>query len=215
MIPVELRDLSLLLQAKLPGYGLGKMIELVPLRETGRALACYYGKYLAKGFADRPADWKHVRLVRYPGARSHSPGGPKLNPKWKIATALRSSAGPRGWLWRQRLRKLAAINGIAEEHGGIATILGTRWGYHHRETINRICLTEYPTGVHAQADGHDFWTHADAPPPSEMIDVQVTDSNGIREGYLSQIQTAWRCAEQAARWNPGARGFVERFLRSV
>jgi hypothetical protein len=74
MIPPELRDLWLLLQEKLPRYGLGKMIELVPLRETGRALACYYGKYLAKAFADRPADWKHVRLVRYAGIRARAPG---------------------------------------------------------------------------------------------------------------------------------------------
>jgi hypothetical protein len=215
MIPVELRDLWLLLQAKLPRYGLGKMIELVPLRETGRALACYYGKYLAKGFADRPADWKHVRLVRYPGARARVRGGPKLDPKWKIATALRSSAGPRGWLWRQRLAKLASVFGITEGHGGISAILGTRWGYHHRETISHICLTEYPTGIHAQADGHDFRDHPDAPAPGDMIDVQVTDSNGVRHGYFSPVQTAWQCAEKAARWNPGARRFVERFFRSI
>jgi hypothetical protein len=138
-----------------------------------------------------------------------------LNPKWKIATALRSSAGPRGWLWRQRLHKLAAIYGITDEQGGISAILGTRWGYHHRETISRICLTEYPTGIHAQADGHDFWDHPEAPAPGDMIDVQITDSNGIRDGYLSAAQTAWQCAEKAARWNGGARRFVERFCHSA
>jgi hypothetical protein len=209
MIPAELRDLWLLLQEKLPRYGLGKMIELVPLRETGRSLACYYGKYLAKASADRPSDWKHVRLVRYPGIRARAPGGPKLGPEWKFATALRASAGPRGWLWRRRLAKLTAIFGVTEEQGGIAEILGRRWGYHHRETINRICLGEYPTGLHALADGHDFWNDPDAPAPRDMLDVKIT-STDIRPGYLSPMQTAWQCAEQAAPWNHGARRFVER-----
>jgi hypothetical protein len=72
--------------------------------------------------------------------------------------------------------KLAVIFGITEEEGGIAAILGTRWGYHHREAINRICLTEYRTGIHARAGGHDFWDHPDVPAPGDMIDVQITDS---------------------------------------
>lgn len=158
----------MLLQEKLPRYGLGKMIELVPLRENGRALACYYGKYLAKGLANRPADWKHIRLVRYPGARASTPDCPRLGPKWKIATALRASAGPRGWLWRQRLAKLCAIYGVTEDQGSLASILGSRWGYHHRETINRMCLEEYPTGLHALADDHTFWGCPDASALGEM-----------------------------------------------
>ncbi len=68
-----------------------------------------------------------------PGARSHVSGGPNLNPKWKIATALRSSAGPRGWFWRQRLQRLSAIFGITEEQGGIAAIVG-RLGFTITET---------------------------------------------------------------------------------
>jgi hypothetical protein len=155
--------------------------------------------------------FRHLH-TQNPSSSESQAGGPKFGPKWKIATALRASAGPRGWLWRQRLAKLTALYGVTEE-GGIASILGPRWGYHHRETINRMCLEEYPTGFHALADGHDFLNDPNAPAPGDMLDLQITNSSGVREGYLSPVQTAWQCAEKAARWNHGARRFVERFGR--
>lgn len=74
-----------------------------------------------------------------------------------------------------------------------------------------MCLEEYPTGLHALADGHTFWGCPDAASPGDMRDVRITNSDGVREGYLSPMQTAWQCAEKAARWNHGARRFVERF----
>lgn len=134
------------LRAKLPIYGLGNMVSLSPVRESARAIACYFGKYLAKGIAERPEDWRRVRLVRYSGQ------GAEELPEWKKSTPLRSGNGKWAQNHRDKLTVLSKEVGLAPGQG-FESVLGPRWHFHARGLVDRIQLPVYRSFLHAELDG--------------------------------------------------------------
>ena len=142
----EHQDMWTLLQKRLPEYGLGKQIGFAPVKECGRAIARYFGKYLAKGIASRPDDWKHVRLVRYSGtnAREVSP--------WKNSSPQRSGMSLHDTNRRDKMAAVARSCGVNNSEG-MKQLLGQRWFFHARELIARVQLPVYRSYWHAESDG--------------------------------------------------------------
>lgn len=128
------------LRERLPAYGLGNMISLAPVRESARAIACYFGKYLAKGIAERPEAWKGVRLVRY------SQGAP-----WRYSSPQRSGTSRHDVNHRDKLEAVAKHVGVTSEDG-FSSVLGPRWHYHAREFLERVQLPVYRSLLHADTD---------------------------------------------------------------
>ena len=61
-----LRAIWSLLREKLPEYGFGRA-ELLPVKKSGEAVACYVSKYIEKNVCNRLAEDAHKKLVRYLG----------------------------------------------------------------------------------------------------------------------------------------------------
>ena len=134
------------LQVELQRYGLGKHISLTPVRESARAIASYFGKYLAKGLATRPDAWKNVRLVRYSGTNGRE------TPPWKQASPLRSSTCISECNRRDKARAVAAQFGC-DTPEQVQRILGPQWYFFARKVIDRVQLPVYRSFLHAEADG--------------------------------------------------------------
>jgi len=61
-----LRALWAMFREKLPEYGFGRS-ELMPVKKSGEAVACYVSKYIEKNVCNRLAEDAHKKLVRYLG----------------------------------------------------------------------------------------------------------------------------------------------------
>lgn len=142
----EHRAMWNLLRKQLPQYGLGNMMSLTPVREGPRAIACYFGKYLAKGIASRPEAWRNVRLVRFSGANS------KESPVWKRSTPYRASTCTSEQNRRDKVRLVAAEMGITTSEE-MTEVFGSHWYFHNRDLLGTVQLGEYRSLLHAEIDG--------------------------------------------------------------
>ena len=141
------------LRSTLPRYGFGRH-ELLPIRETGKAMTSYVGKYIGKHLQGRAAEDKGWRLVAY--------GSPARVARTRFSWALQGAD------WRRGCAALAAM--VAESRGlqagtllqpkGLAMVLGPRWAYEWRDTIRALsCKTsstpgdETATALEWDADG--------------------------------------------------------------
>jgi hypothetical protein len=155
-----LSDLHRILRDKAPLYGLGEIIELVPVRKA-EAVGFYLGGYLSKSLANKPADAKGTRAVNY----SHKCP--------QIMSARWSWANESAWLWRAKLRTWATKHGCATM-AEVAALFGAKWAYHHRESILATKLAYYPTAEHARRDG--VWC------PPESVDITITSTQDSAPG---------------------------------
>jgi hypothetical protein len=140
-----------------PKFGFGRT-ELLPVRSTTEGIAKYVGKYVAKHIDQRLPEDKGARLVRYTASAR------------QVGTRF-AWAGVRPWLWRQKLARFAADHGC-RDLDDMRGKFGRRWAYRLSEHIAAVTLEEYPTGVHAEADGHGW--------PREWGDPRVARDVVIR-----------------------------------
>lgn len=131
-----LRGLWAVLRQKLPEFGFGRA-ELLPIRSTGEAVACYVSKYVEKNLFNRTKDDYRKKLVRYIGFR-HRPSTDEQRDFFRmtgkvpktIAEQLRpndfSWGTKRACAWRAKARETAALIGVnSREQCGEA--FGPRW----------------------------------------------------------------------------------------
>ncbi len=124
------------------GYGVGRC-ETIPIRTTEKAVGSYLGGYLKKSVGHRKPEHKGARFVRY---SQHFKRPVRSSFSW---------AGPRGWVWRAKVRQWAVKHGCFSL-GDIRRQFGRRWCYRHREEIKAISLSWWPTSAHAAVDGVHF-----------------------------------------------------------
>ncbi len=122
-----------------PLYGFGRT-ELLPIKNA-EAMGRYVGKYIGKHLDMRRADDKGARLVQ-------------CSAGWKSASSNFAFNSPGAWLWRSKLRQWAVCRGCYSLPQ-LRARFGRRWAYRHREEIQAIELSWYPTDAHARADGLD------------------------------------------------------------
>lgn len=147
-----LKKLHGILAEKATLYGLGQIIELVPIKKPD-AIGFYLAGYLVKSLDHKPADAKGTRAVNY----SHK--CPRiLSGRWSWANAA-------GWVWRAKLGTWARKHGCATMKE-VAALFGSKWAYHHREAILATELSYYPTSEHARIDGVSV--------PDDVIDIRIT-----------------------------------------
>ncbi len=132
-----------------PRYGFGRT-ELLPIKRI-EAMGSYMGKYIGKHFDARLLQDKGIRLAQ-------------CSAGWKSASSTFAFNSPGSWVWRSKLRVWAVSRGCYSLQN-IREQFGRRWAYRHREEINDIALSWYPTGAHARADGHHF--------PLDATNVQI------------------------------------------
>lgn len=125
--PKALRTLWRYLRQVLPRYRFGRH-ELLPVKRTGPALACYLAKYLTKD-GDMP---KGARRVRYIRAQA-----------WRMATCRMASIGPAGRCWRAQVRRLAELCGF-KSMDEIKRRFGPRWAYSLRNSLAELPGVLYP-----------------------------------------------------------------------
>jgi hypothetical protein len=172
-----LAELHRVLREKAPKYGLGEIIELVPVRKA-EAVGFYLGGYLSKSLANKPADAKGTRAVNY------SRGCPQIMP------AAWSWANESAWLWRAKLRTWAHSHGCVTMLE-VRALFGEKWAYHHREAILATPLSYYPTAEHARRDG--VW----CPPDSVEITNTITRTGSPGASRApARVPPERLCAEQ-------------------
>ncbi len=121
-----------------PAYRFGRT-ELLPIMVSADAIARYVGKYIGKHLSARIPEDKGARLVRYFGESR------------KVGTRF-AWVGIRSWLWRKKLAKFAATQGVFD-YGGLNYVLGPRWVWKYEDEITATKLSHYPTLKHALEDG--------------------------------------------------------------
>lgn len=127
------------LRRSLPRYGLGRH-ELLPVRSSAEAIACYVGKYIGKTIAQE--SWHEAEGERRPpGARRirYSQGWRTWTPQYMSVKA--------GLKWREALAAIAAECGAGDDYTFFRRTFGPRWAYHLRDVIMP------PEGKQARAPG--------------------------------------------------------------
>ena len=112
-----LRGIWAMLRSTLPEYGFGRA-ELLPVRKTSEAVACYISKYIEKNLCNRQPQDKRKKLVRYIGFEKR-----QLKPNQFAWATKRAIA------WRAKTRETAALIGC-ESPEQAAEALGPRWAFH-------------------------------------------------------------------------------------
>ena len=137
-------------------YGIGDVIELVPLRCAGEAVGKYLGGYLTKSVAHTPANAKRTRSVCY--SRGFS----------RLVKSQFAWNSPRAALWRMRVAEFARLNGcLTSEH--LKSKFGFQWAWKYADAILAIEIERYPTASLARADGHQL--SADIPDDAPNVRV--------------------------------------------
>lgn len=116
-----LRSLWDLNNRAFPLYGFGR-VELLPIRSTAEAVACYVGKYISKQIVQRPEEDKGVRLV------SRSTGFPAGTPKMSWNTEGSKQ-------WRRNLALFAIHACCCSSYEEFLEKAPRRWAYKYREDI--------------------------------------------------------------------------------
>lgn len=117
--------------AKRGGYGIGR-VEVLPIRESGRRLGRYLGKYLVEGIEDRHAEDRGSKLVSY-GKRSRW---------WSTRFTWFSPASN---VRRAKLAKIASLLSIdpktkVRAFDDFKVVLGRRWSRSLAEILPRLLL---------------------------------------------------------------------------
>lgn len=132
----HLRGLWAMLRQKLPEYGFGRA-ELLPIKSSGEAVACYASKYIEKNLFNRTEDDRRKKLVRYIGFR-HKPTADEaadfLKRTGKIPKTIAEQLRPndfswgtkRACAWRAKARETAALIGVNRRED-CAAAFGPRW----------------------------------------------------------------------------------------
>jgi hypothetical protein len=149
------------------GYGVGRC-ETIPIRKTGEAIAVYVGGYIASSLGNRKPEHKGARFVRYSQHFQRA-----------VTSQQFAWCSPTGWVWRAKVRSWAITRGCFSL-GDIRSQYGRRWAYRHREEIQEVVLSWYPTGLHARADGHDC--------PIDCTDFRTTSA--ARKQFLPSPSAA-------------------------
>ena len=120
------------------GYGFGKIEEFDVVKKTGKAVGCYFAKYITKGFENR----------RLKGARVWS-----CSRNWSIGAVSRTGSGTvSGWYWRQKIRAFLKGRGIQDEEQAVR-LWGPSWQWKMSQTIkSERVLTDikFPSERHAK-----------------------------------------------------------------
>ena len=162
------------LREVLTRYGFGRH-ELLPIRKSEEAMARYIGKYISKGIPNRKPEHRGVRFVRY------SRG-------FRVCSSRFAWNTPRAYLWRHKVAILAEKFGITTMEEATKQ-WGQRWAYKYATLIQSIKLTEWPSALHAVADGfltledireisRRYFDGGDAVAGMGEISCGVTESNG-------------------------------------
>lgn len=120
-----LRNIWEFLRGTLPKYGFGPRVELLPVKKTGEAVACYVSKYIEKNICNRTPDDAHKKLVRYLGWD-----------KKQIKPNEFSWASPRACAWRAKTRQVAALANVTSREEA-AEAFGPRWAH----DLSRLWMT--------------------------------------------------------------------------
>jgi hypothetical protein len=155
----ELVELWARTREEMKRYGLGRC-EILPVRKLG-AISEYVGKYLEKGSAIKPEEWKGVRRVELDRGSSR---------EWKRCGRAFSWSGIRreddenleeegaywvvrsgAWWWRKRVGELAFALGLPNDGdiGAISRALGPRWAYRLRGAITTADQNEWVETLNA------------------------------------------------------------------
>ena len=133
--------------------------EMLPIKSTAEAIAKYTGGYIGKHMEHRREEDKGVKLVR-------------CGKGMRRATSRFSFNSPKTRIYRRKLAAFVAQPHIAlagvKEYEDLKRVFGKRWAYHLMPAILAMELEFYPTGVDAQADGHNV--------PADVTNVRVTRS---------------------------------------
>jgi hypothetical protein len=132
------------LREVLTKYGFGRH-ELLPIRRTEEAMARYVGNYISKCVPNRKPEHRGERFVRY------SRG-------FRVCSSQFAWNTPRAWLWRRKLALLAEKSGV-ETMEEATKAWGRHWAHDYAGAIQSIKLDEWPSPLHAVADG--FLTKSD------------------------------------------------------
>ena len=173
------------LREVLTRYGFGRH-ELLPIRKSEEAMARYIGKYISKCIANRKPEHRGVRFVRY------SRG-------FRVCSSQFAWNTPRAWLWRRKIALLAEKFGLTTMEEA-TKLWGQRWAYKFAPLIQAIKLTEWPSALHAVADG--FLTKNDL---SEMSRLYFGGGDAVAE--LGEISCG--VTESNGSWPPEQRLSVE------
>ncbi len=126
-----LRSLWAKLNEAAPKYGLGSIIQLVPIKSNATAIGHYVGGYISKSLGGRKPEHKGARMVSY------SRGFERLY-------RGNFSHVERGRDYRRRLAIWAGRRGFGSLDD-ISKALGPCWFYHHQAEIFGIPLSEHET----------------------------------------------------------------------
>jgi hypothetical protein len=116
-----------------PLYGFGRT-ELLPIKTSGRGMALYVGKYIAKHVDQRKPEDKGIRLVSYGGnsrnwTSKHTPlDYPSTQWRYKVETFARQI----------RKSKNHLCHGLAD----LNRIMGKNWAFKHRAYIMTLEPTD-------------------------------------------------------------------------
>ena len=98
------------------------MVELVPIRRTGAAIACYVGKYIVKHVMKREPEDKGMRLVRYSAGRA------KATTRFMWATKGSKA-------WRDHVASIAAECGF-NDLSDFTEAFGSSWAYGVKQSLD-------------------------------------------------------------------------------
>jgi hypothetical protein len=143
--------------AKLYRFG---RTELLPIKSTAEAISRYVGKYITKHIDCREERDKGVRLAGF-------------SKNARIGSTRFAWATPGSWVWRRKLKIIAASLGV-HEIGQMTARFGPRWAYWLRDVVARFQLQEYPTYAAYVADGR-----TEFPEMEGSVDVRCS---GVQPG---------------------------------
>jgi hypothetical protein len=149
-------------------YGLGRC-EILPVRKQG-AISEYIGKYLDKGSALRPSEWKGVRRVEMDRRTSREWKACTLKFSWSGITVQKETGLVlRGGAvqWRRRVGELSFALGLPVDGdtAGIRRVMGPKWAYRMRGAICTATQEEWVELLHVLAVEAGFM-HSEVEMPS-------------------------------------------------
>lgn len=162
-----------------PRYGFGRA-NLQPVRANGQAVARYVAKYITKGFTERRAEHKGMRMARYFGnwqsadeqarVESATDAPSKAAPRF---SARRGVNTPRARAWRECVRQIAFCSRGQLTQDTVKQCCGQRWAM----TLTRqMRATTFLVGESAR------W--------SASLREAMTAHN-------TEVAEEWRCAARA------------------
>ncbi len=113
-------------------YGFGeRATELLPIKVSGHAVACYLTKYLTKHMAHRRPEDKRKRLVRY----SKGANWCRQQISW---------VSPGASMWRFKLRQCAEAVGGNATNWRLKEEFGPRWAHHLKPIMRALPVYTEP-----------------------------------------------------------------------